>query len=68
MLLGHALRHPDARYTIEGHQTSHRVVYQTARTDLLGLVTAGFLDQSKTGKKLYFTPVRGLDRKLQPRK
>jgi Fic family protein len=67
-LLGHALRHPDARYTIEGHQTSHRVVYQTARTDLLGLVTAGFLDQSKTGKKLYFTPVRGLDRKLQARK
>lgn len=65
-LLSYALRHPDARFTIEGHQTSHRVVYQTARTDLLGLVSAGFLEQSKSGKRLYFTPVREIHRKLKP--
>lgn len=67
-VLSHALRHPDARITIEGHQTSHRVVYQTARTDLLGLVARDFLVQSKIGKRLYFTPARDLSRKLKPLK
>jgi len=64
-LLGHAMRHPDERLTIEGHQMTNRVVYQTARTDLLGLVEHGFLEQSKLGKKMYFTPVRDLARRLQ---
>jgi Fic family protein len=64
-LLSYAVRHPDARFTIEGHQTSHRVVYQTARTDLLKLVSAGFLEQFKSGKKLYFTPVKDIVRKLK---
>jgi Fic family protein len=63
-ILGHVMRHLDARITIESHRTSHRVVYETARTDLLGLVERGFLEQHKLGKKLYFTPVRDLPRKL----
>jgi len=63
-LLGHVLRHPDTRFTIEGHRASHRVVYQTARTDLLDLVERGYLEQGKTGKKLVFTPARDLHRKL----
>jgi len=67
-VLSHVLRHPDSRITIEGHQASHRVAYQTARTDLLGLVERGFLGQSKVGKKLYFTPVQDIQRKLKPSK
>ena len=67
-VLNDALRHPDSRITIEGHQTLNRVVYQTARTDLLGLVTQGYLEQTKIGKKLYFTPARDLPRKLKPAK
>ncbi len=63
-LLGHALRESDSRFTIEGHQMSHRVVYQTARTDLLGLVERGLLEQFKVGKKLVFVPARDLSRKL----
>src|SRR5262249_41529117 len=59
-LLGYALRHPDTRFTIESHQTSHRAVYETARTDLLGLVKRGFLEQSRVGKKLVFTTMRHL--------
>jgi Fic family protein len=63
-LLGHALRHPDARYTIEAHQNSHRVVYQTARTDLLTLAERGYLQQLRVGRKLVFAPVPDLDRRL----
>jgi Fic family protein len=67
-ILNDALRHPDARITIDGHKMLARVVYQTARTDLLGLVALGYMEQGKSGKKLYFSPVRDLARKLKPRK
>lgn len=66
-LLTHLLRHPDARVTIESHQNSHRVVYQTARTDLLALVAGGFLEQKKIGRAFVFMPVRDLDRRLDHR-
>lgn len=65
-VLSYALRNPAARITIDGHQLSHRVVYQTARTDLLGLVDRGYLEQGKSGRKLIFTPVRDLERRLKP--
>jgi Fic family protein len=54
-LLRHALKHPGHRYTITGHQTSHNVVYQTARTDLLGLADAGLLIKQKRGKGWVFS-------------
>lgn len=60
-LLAHALRHPDARYTFKSHQTSHGIVYQTARTDLIDLLNAGLLVGRKLGKTRYFTPARSLD-------
>jgi Fic family protein len=66
-ILNDALRHPGARITIDGHRTLARVVYQTARTDLLGLAALGYLEQFKIGKKLYFIPVRDFFRKLKPR-
>lgn len=67
-VLSHALRNPAARITIDSHQASHRVVYQTARTDLLGLAERGYLEQSRIGKKLFFTPARDLERRLKPTK
>jgi len=36
-LLRHALENPGAEYTVKSHRTSHGVVTQTARTDLLEL-------------------------------
>jgi Fic family protein len=64
-LIIHALRHPGRRYTIASHQNSHKVVYQTARTDLLDLARRGLVVQQKKGKTLYFIPARNLEAKLK---
>ena len=53
-LLRHALQHPDAVYTFESHKTSHGVVYQTARTDLLALADRGLLTAGQAGRKYVF--------------
>jgi len=53
-LVRHALKHPGQRYTIRGHQMSHQVAYQTARTDLLGLATRGILEKRTRGKQQEF--------------
>lgn len=53
-LIRHALKHPYQEYTIESHQKSHGVVYQTARTDLLQLQTRELLNLEKRGKTMIF--------------
>lgn len=56
-LIGHALRHPGMRYTVEGHRRSHGVVYETARRDLLELGSRGLLEARKVGRAfVYFAP------------
>lgn len=57
-LLGHALRHPGAKYTIKSHQTSHNVTYATARQDLLTLADDNLLESRRAGKKTleFFAP------------
>jgi len=59
-LLGHALRHPDADYTYQSHATSHRVVRQSARRDLLELADEGYLQQRRVGRTVHFRPVENL--------
>src|SRR4030042_1717789 len=63
-LISHALRHAHYQYTIKSPQTSHNVVYQTARTDLLDLERRGLLTVRKIGKTWYFTPASELEQKL----
>ena len=59
-LIGHALRHPRQRYTIESHRLSQNIVYETARSDLLDLRDRGLLSGMKVGKTWYFTPIKNL--------
>lgn len=55
-LLQHAIRHPLASYTIEGHGLSHRVHYQTARTDMARLVDLGLMQGKRVEKGKRFYP------------
>lgn len=64
-LIRHALKHPYQEYTIESHQKSHNVVYQTARTDLLQLHTKELLNMEKRGKTMVFRVPRDLATKLR---
>jgi Fic family protein len=64
-LLSHALRHPNARYTIQTYRREQAVVYQTARADLLGLVEAGLLRKTQVGRAFHFEPAADLERKLE---
>lgn len=61
-LLSHALRHASTVYTIESHRRSQGVVYQTARSDLLGLVDRGLLDKQRVSGKFVFKPAAALSR------
>lgn len=64
-LLGHALRHPWARYTIDTHKKTHRVTYQTARTDLLDLASRNLLVRTKTGRFFSFTAATDMAKRLE---
>jgi len=65
-VLGRALRLPSTRFTIASHRNSHRVVYQTARSDLLGLVAAGLLVQRRRGRAFVFEAAPDLAERLGP--
>jgi Fic family protein len=63
-LLNHALKNQSARYTIESHQRSHGVSYETARSDLLNLRDASILVQRKSGRAFVFDVPRDLRARL----
>tara|TARA_B100001964_G_C14232534_1_gene600756 strand:- start:625 stop:1968 length:1344 start_codon:yes stop_codon:yes gene_type:complete len=56
-LMRHALENPDSYYTIKKHQNLFRVVYQTARSDLLSLEKLGLLVRKKIAHEFCFYPV-----------
>ena len=66
-LINHALKNDDARYTVDSHQRSHGVSYETARSDLLTLAKEGLLEQSKLGRAFVFSPRVDLLRRLERR-
>jgi Fic family protein len=66
-LLGHAIKHPGFTYTIRSHQSSHGVVYQTARADLLDLKARALLEMRRRGTALIFSPAQDLKTRIQRR-
>ncbi|MBS1511219.1 MAG: hypothetical protein JST86_10280 [Bacteroidetes bacterium] len=51
-------------FTISEVQNQNGVVYQTARTDLMGLQDLGYLKEKKFGKKLIFFKADDFEEKL----
>lgn len=51
-LIYHSIQHPGNIYTIEAHKNTHGIAYETARKDLMALVSKGFLKIEKEGKRL----------------
>jgi Fic family protein len=53
-ILSRAVRVADTRFTAASHRLSHRVSYETARTDLLDLERKGLLTRRRRGHAYYF--------------
>lgn len=64
-LIGHALRHPGFEYTVRSHQTSHRVVNNTARADLVDLAEKGLLARTRRGRQHVFIAPKDLQTRLK---
>jgi Fic family protein len=64
-LISHALRHPLTKYTIVAHQNSHKIAYQTARTDLLELTYRELFEAKKHKRLWYFTAKKNLEEALK---
>jgi Fic family protein len=65
LLLHDALKNASATYTLAGHQTTHSVVYETARQDLYGLRDRGFLLARKRGRSYHFYPAPDLAQRVR---
>jgi Fic family protein len=65
VLLTHALKHPDHRYTFGGHARGNRVTHETARSDLGGLAERGLLVRRRQGRSYVFEPAPNLLARLK---
>ena len=63
-IISQAMAHPELELRVREHQTTHNVVYATARADLLDLVERGYLRQEQRGKAFVFLPVPDLAERL----
>ena len=64
-ILSNALRDPDTYFTFAGQKRLHRVAYQSARTDLLGLEALGLLKKVQVGRTFEFWPADGLESRIR---
>jgi Fic family protein len=64
-ILLEALRNQNFAIKISEHQSSQGISYQTARSDLLGLVEEGLMQQIKHSRAFAFAPVPDLEDRLK---
>ncbi len=64
-IIRHALKHPGQCYTFASHARSHKVVLQTARTDLMKLSQCGLLKKRKNGRQIAFFAPADLSSRLE---
>lgn len=65
LILSRALNDPEAEFTISHHRTNHRVVYATARKDLLDLVEMGYMVMEARGRLFVFRPAPNLGERAE---
>ncbi|MEU1335808.1 Fic family protein [Streptomyces sp. NPDC005827] len=63
-LIEHALKNPGSSVTVQSHMTSHNVVYETARQDLIGLEKVGLFRKVRSGRAYVWIPVADLPSRL----
>lgn len=63
-LMAHAIKHPEAIFTIDSHRRSHGVSYQTARTDLRSLAHQKLLTEKKGGRAFEYSPAEDLTARI----
>ncbi len=66
-LIRNAIRDPATIYTFRSQQNAHGVAYQTARTDILGLVELGLLEGETRKGRMFFSPTRDLETVVRDR-
>lgn len=64
-VLLNAMKHPGKAFTIALHQRSHDIAYDTARSDLMGLVKYKLMAKHKQGKAFVFIAKPDLSAKLE---
>jgi Fic family protein len=65
VIVGDALRDPSEPFTVRAQQTRHRVTYESARSDLLGLERLGLFTRRRVGKKHMFSAQADLTDRLR---
>jgi Fic family protein len=63
-LISHALRHPNTKYSVQSHQTSHNIAYETARSDLMDLKDKGLFQGAKVAKSWVFVAENDIEERL----
>ena len=64
-LLVYAKDHPDLELSISKHQVKHQIAYESARRDLLSLVSKGYLTAATKGKKfIYIANLQQINKNL----
>lgn len=64
IVIQEVMQEPTLYFTVKQIENKFGVSNQTARTDLNGLVSDGFFEERKVGRRSQYLPVKGLAKKV----